>query len=185
MRKKTLVVIFILLVAFSASLYAGSMFGLGLVNYYSYYDLEAQNFDAYIPGLRAEFFFADYIGVSGDFIYLGQDYLIPEISYATLLVDVVFRLPLGFIEPYVATGPAYNMAFTSDEAEVAESSFAYNVRGGVDINVMDWLSIGAEVNFMVQDVAQFIEDFSTLTSDEMADVIKLFSKIGIVAKMKF
>ncbi len=185
MRKKTFVVIFILLIALSASLYAGSTFTLGLVNYYSYFDLEDQNFEAYVPGLRAEFFFADFIGVSGDFIYLGQDYFYPEISYATLLVDLVFRLPLGFIEPYIATGPAYSMAFTSDDAVVGESAFAYNIRGGLDLNIMDWLSIGAEVNFIVDDVAEFIEEFSTLTSEQKVAAIKYFSKIGIVVKAKF
>lgn len=185
MRKKALVVVFILLIALSASLYAGSTFGLGLVSYYSYFDLEAQNFDAYIPGLRAEFFFSENLGVSGDFVYLGQDEIFPAIGYANLLVDIVFRLPLGLVEPYIATGPAYFMAFTSDDSYVGESSIAYNLRGGIDFNIIDGFSIGTEVNFMVDDVPQFIEDLSNLTSDEMIAVIKLFSKIGIVVKAKF
>jgi hypothetical protein len=183
MRKKTLVVIFILLIALSASLYAGSTFGLGLVNYYAYADLEAQNFEAYVPGLRAEFFFADYIGVSGDFMYLGS---LGPINFATLVANAVFRLPLGAIEPYIATGPAYLMAFDDEgNYEVADSALAYNVRGGVDFNIMDWLSIGAEVNFFVQDVVEFFDVLANSTSEEITEAIKTASKIGIIAKIKF
>jgi opacity protein-like surface antigen len=182
MRKKVLVVAFILLIALSASLYANSTFGIGAVGYYSYYDLEAENFENYIPGLRGDFFFSDFIGVSGDFIYLGPFF---DVELATVVANVIFRLPLGMIEPYVATGPAYLMAFSDEGYEVAESAFAYNVRGGVDFNIMDSLSVGAEVNFFVQDVEDFFNTLSNSSSEEISDMIKASSLIGITAKVKF
>ncbi len=185
MKKRGLFIL-VLLIAISAtgSLYAASTFGLGVVPYYSYYDLEAGNTDAYIPAVRGEFFFSDYLGVSADAIILASNPSLQRLEMAYIL-DVVLRLPLGLIEPYVATGPAYFGVIIHGEPSTEENAFAYNVRAGVDFNILDWLSVGVETNFLVDDVAQFVDDISNLTTDEIIESIKHDSLIGISAKVKF
>ncbi len=185
MKKRSLFVL-VLLIAISAtgSLYAASTIGVGSVNYYSYYDLEAGDTEAFIPALRGEFFFSDYLGVSADAIILDarRNYHYFEMMY---ILDVVLRLPLGLLEPYIATGPAYLGVIAGNWTDAEEDAFAYNVRAGVDFNVLDWLSVGVETNFLVDDVVQFIDEFSTLSKEEMIFAIKNYSLIGISAKVKF
>jgi hypothetical protein len=179
-RKGVLVLVLLIAIFASGSLFAASTFSIGSVNYYSYFDLEAGNSEDFIPGIRAEFFFSDYLGVSADALVLDS---VPDFDYYEMMyiVDVVLRFPLGLIEPYIATGPAYFGYIWGDETVTAEDSFAYNVRGGVDFNILDWLSVGAEVNFLVPDVAAFFENIGELTEEE----IKENSLIGISAKIKF
>ncbi len=185
MTKKRLIVLMVLIaIVATGSLFAASTFSLGSVNYYSYYDLEAGNSEEFIPGLRAEFFLSDYLGVSADAVVY---YALPDYEYYEMIyfLDVVFRLPLGLVEPYIATGPAYYGIIAGDYAEAADEAFAYNVRGGVDFNLLDWLSLGIETNFVVNDVAEFFDAMANSTSEEIADAIKDYSLIGITAKVKF
>jgi len=181
--KKRIAVILLILMTATTALSAGSMFDVGVVGYYSYWDLENQNFEAFIPAVRVQWNILDYIGVSADALYFGQDEY--EVNYGAIVLDAVFRLPLGFIEPYVAVGPAYFMAFTADDAYVDENSFASNVRAGLDLNITPSLSVGAEANFFVDDVAEFIDGFSSLTPEEQVEAIKYLSKIGITVKFCF
>ncbi|MDC7247795.1 MAG: hypothetical protein PQJ35_05595, partial [Sphaerochaetaceae bacterium] len=61
----------------------------------------------------------------------------------------------------------------------------YNVRAGLDFNIIDWLSLGIETNFLVDDVGEFFEVMADSTSEEIANLIKNYSLIGITAKVKF
>jgi opacity protein-like surface antigen len=186
MKRKSMLILALLLV-FSASfaLYAiPSTFSVGTVGYYSYYDLEAENYDAYTPGLRAEFYISDFLGFSADAIVIDS---IPDYDYYEMIymIDVVLRAPLGLIEPYIATGPAYHGVIVGDYSSPDEEAFAYNVRGGVDFNILDWLSVGIESNFLVDDVGEFFDTMANSTSEEIATLIKDYSLIGITAKVKF
>ncbi len=185
MKKKSLIVLLVLIAfAVSGGLYAASTFGVGLVNYYDFYDLEEGDSEDYIPGLRGEFFFSDYLGVSADAMVLDSN---PDTeTYLMLyLVDVVFRIPLGLVEPYVAIGPGYLGVIQGDEAETDEDSVASNIRAGVDFNILDWLSVGIEANLFKDDVQQFFEQVAEMSSDEIVEMIKDDSLIGISAKIKF
>ncbi len=184
-RKIMLVLVLLLVLSASFALYAvPSTFGIGSVNYYSYYDLEAGNYENFTPGLRGEFFISDFLGVSADAIVT---YSIPEYEYYEMvyMIDVVLRAPLGLLEPYIATGPAYRGVIAGDYSSPQEEAFAYNVRAGLDLNIIDWLSLGIETNFLVDDVAEFFEAMADSTSEEIANAIKNYSLIGITAKVKF
>ena len=180
MSKKALLVVLVLLVAMTASVYAASMGSIGLVNYASMGDLEDGNEDAYVPGLRAELFLSDFLGVSADAVVLESwpDY---EVYWMLYMFDVVARLPFGFVEPYFAVGPAYFGVIADGETELAEDSFGFNTRGGVDVNILDWLSVGIEANFFVDDLEYFFENIGDYFSEEGINN----SLIGITAKFKF
>ena len=181
MRKKALAMVLILLVV-SASLFASTA-SIGMVNYYFYDDIfgEEPDYEAWVVGLRAEWFLADWLGVSGDFIYLGEDPFNPGVEYADVFVNGVIRAPLGFIEPYVAAGPGYMFKITEDDAENL-GSVSMNVRGGVDFNLLDFLSVGIEANFFVDDLEEFFDNSETFLSEQG---LKDYSLIGITAKFKF
>lgn len=181
MRRKSLLVVLVLLLALTFSVSAAATFDIGSVNYYSFAALEAQDFEAFIPGLRAQFFLGDYLGISGDFMYLGTLYPYDDVYQALLSVNAVLRLPLGLLEPYIATGPAYYMIFDDAGDSEITDALAYNVRGGVDFNLLSWLSIGAELNFYVDDVVGFFQNIGNLTEE----YIKAASLIGITAKIRF
>lgn len=87
----------------TGSVFAANTFSLGLVNYYQFQSIADGDTGAYVPSLRAEFFLGDSLGISGDALLLMSD---PdnEAYLMMYIVDVIFRLPLGFIEPYIATG---------------------------------------------------------------------------------
>ena len=180
MSKKALLVVLVLLVAMTASVYAASMGSIGLVNYASMGDLEEGNEEAYVPGIRAEFFLSDFLGVSADAVVLESwpDY---EVYWMLYMFDVVARLPLGIVEPYFAVGPSYFGVIADGETELAEDSFGFNTRGGVDVNILDWLSVGIEANFFVDDLEYFFENIGDYFSEEGINN----SLIGVTAKFKF
>lgn len=182
MRKRALVVVLVLLVAMTASVYAASMGSIGLVNYASMGDLEAGNEDAYVPGLRAEFFLSDYLGVSGDAMLLaeGEDSYGDPFYLMMYMVDVVARLPFGLIEPYAALGPVY-LGYIAEEGSDVSDSLGFNTRAGVDFNIFDWLSVGVEANFFVDDLEYFFNNLDTYFSEEGLNS----SLIGVTAKFKF
>ena len=146
MSKKALLVVLVLLVAMTASVYAASMGSIGLVNYASLSDLEAEDSSAYVPGIRAELFLSDFLGVSADALVLAswEDYY-GDTSYLMMyIIDVVARLPLGLIEPYAALGPVYLGYISEDETYTDEDSFGFNLRGGVDLKNVELLCLGIE-----------------------------------------
>lgn len=185
MRKKSIIVLLILTaMGVSNGLYAANTFGVSFIGYYDYADLSAGNYNAFLPGIRGEFYLNDYIGFSADaVIKKAANY--DDVYYATYIADIVLRLPLGLMEPYVATGPAYQGVIVGTDPAIDDHAFAYDVRGGIDFNVKDSFSIGAEVNFLVDDVRTFVEGFSALTSVQQKQLIQQYGTIGITAKLKF
>ncbi|MEA5030732.1 MAG: outer membrane beta-barrel protein [Sphaerochaeta sp.] len=184
MSKKALLVVLVLLVAMTASVYAASMGSIGLVNYASFADLEAEDSSAYVPGIRAELFLSDFLGVSADALVLAswEDYY-GDTSYLMMyIIDVVARMPLGLIEPYAGLGPVYLGYISEDEAYADEDSFGFNLRGGVDFNILDWLSVGIEANYFVDNLEDFFNNTDYYFS---ADGLRESSLIGITAKFKF
>lgn len=180
MRKKALLVVLVLMVAMTASVFAASTGSIGLVNYGSLADFESGDSNAYIPGLRGEFFLSDYLGVSVDAMLLESwpDY---DVYWMLYMFDAVARLPLGFIEPYFAVGPSYFGVIADGETELAEESFGFNTRGGFDINILDSLSVGVEANFFVDDLEYFFDNIGDYFSEEGLEN----SLIGVTLKWKF
>ncbi len=180
MRKRALVVVLVLLVAMTASVYAASTGSIGLLNYATLSAFEAGDEAAYVPGLRAEFFLSDYLGVSADALLL-ESWPDDEVYLMMYIVAAVARLPFGLIEPYFALGPAYLGVIADGETTLAEDSFGFNTRAGVDFNIFDWLSVGVEANFFVDDLEYFFNNIDSYFSEEGLNN----SIIGVSAKFKF
>ncbi len=183
MKKKSLIVLLVLIaVVASSGLYAASTFTLGSVNYYSWADLEEGNSNAYVPGVRAEFFLSDYLGVSADALIFDLSALYGyDVYLMNYFIDAVVRLPLGLIEPYAAIGPGYAQVITEyEESEVVDTG-SFNIRLGADFNILEWLSLGTEINFVEDDIEAFFNNIGDMTEEE----IKANSKVGITAKIKF
>ena len=133
MKKKLILIVLILAILVPTTLMAASRGGVGLVNYAlleSYVDSDTA---AYVPGLRLEFFFNKYLGISGDAMLLASS---PDddIYIMMYVVDAVLRGPFGMIEPYIALGPAYLGWIVDGEADFLEDSLGFNVRAGLDVN---------------------------------------------------
>ena len=189
MSKRTIVMILVLAVVFVGSLSAQesvvekisgveettpSMFDVGIIMNYSYDDLRAQNFSAYVPTLRVQWNLLPWFGVSATAHAKGQEYL-------AVIVEAVLRAPLGMVEPYIATGPGYLLAFTDDIDVSGTSNFAYNIRAGLDFNLTDWFSVGPGITLLIPDVSHFFENIKTLD----VQYLKEHSLIGIGAKLRF
>ena len=182
MRKRVLMVVLVLLIAMTASVYAASTGGIEFLNYASWYDIDSET-GSYVPGLRGEFFFSDYLGVSADALLLaeGEDnYGNPEYLMMYIL-DVVLRLPLGLIEPYAGLGPVYFGWITEADSGTTDT-VGFNVRGGVDFNIFDWLSFGVEANYFVDSFEEFFNNTDYYFSEAG---FKQSALIGVSAKFKF
>lgn len=180
MKRKLVLIVLILAILVPTTLMAASRGGVGLVNYAlleSYVDSDTA---AYVPGLRLEFFFNKYLGISGDAMLLASS---PDddIYIMMYVVDAVLRGPFGMIEPYIALGPAYLGWIVDGEADFLEDSLGFNVRAGLDVNILEWLSVGAEFNFFVDD----LKTFFTNIGDYFSENGLKSSLIGISAKFKF
>jgi hypothetical protein len=182
MKKKTLGLVLILLIVATVSLSAASMGSIGLVNYGSlamFEDPETSSED-FLTGLRGEFYFGEYLGVSADALILWGD---PDadVYYMIYFVNVMGRLPLGFIEPYAGIGAKYQGLIVGEETVTAEEPFGFNFRGGVDINILDWLSVGIEANYHIDDLEVFFDDIPAYFEANSLEN----SLIGVTAKFKF
>lgn len=182
MQRKILVLCIALMVVFAGVLVAeeqmeehySSKFDIGVVMNYSYADLQEKNLDAYVPTLRFQLNVKPWLGFSLTGYTRGQDYL-------SVVAEVVLRAPLGLIEPYVATGPGYLLAFTDDELVSGRSNFAYNFRAGFDINITDWFSVGPGITLLIPDVNEFFSNLESLDRQYLKETCL----IGIGAKMRF
>jgi len=85
------------------------------------------------------------------------------------------------IEPYVALGPAF-VGVVSDSYSETSDSFGFNVRGGVDVNILEWLSLGVEANYFVDDLKNLIDNPKDYFS---VDGLKNGALIGVTIKYKF
>lgn len=184
MRKKALLIVLVLMVAMTASVFAASTGSIGLVNYASWYEMENEDSDSYVPGIRAELFLSDYLGVSADALVLSEwEDINGDMSYLMMyIIDAVVRAPLGFLEPYAGLGPVYMGYITEDDSYTDEDSFGFNVRGGLDVNLLDWLSVGVEANYFVEDLENFFNNTDYYFSE---DGLKNSGLIGVTAKFKF
>lgn len=151
-----------------------SKFDIGIVMNYAYDDLEERNFGEYVPTLRFQLNVKPWLGFSITGYSRGQEFL-------SVVAEVVLRAPLGLIEPYVATGPGYLLAFTNDSTESGTSNFAYNFRAGFDINITDWFSVGPGITLLISDVDEFFSNISTLDKEYLKETCL----IGIGAKLRF
>ena len=184
MSKKIIALILVLAFAFVGALSAQdgesidkaqpSVFDIGLIMNYSYANIQAREFSAYVPTLRFQWNALPWLGISATGYSRGQE-------YAALVVEAVLRAPLGLIEPYVATGPGILFAFTDDVPASGTSNFAYNFRAGFDINITDWFSIGPGITLLIPDVRHFFGNIETLD----IEYLKETSLIGIGAKLRF
>lgn len=158
---------------------AASKGSIGFINYAQLESYKEGDTAAYVPGLRLEFFFNNYLGISGDAMLLGSW---PDMDMYLMMyvLNGVLRAPFGMIEPYVALGPAYLGLIYDGDADV-DDSFGFNVRAGLDVNVLKWLSVGAEFNFFVDNLKVFFENIGDYFSDKGLQS----SLIGISAKIKF
>ncbi|MFA5469052.1 MAG: outer membrane beta-barrel protein [Sphaerochaetaceae bacterium] len=179
MRRKTTIILLILVILLPTTLFAANKVGISFVNYAQLNDLKEGNSDFYVPGLRLEFFFNNYLGISGDalLLYSNPD---DEVYLMMYFVDAVLRGPFGMIEPYVALGPAYLGVIAGEESAISDS-LGFNVRAGLDVNILKWLSVGAEFNFLVDDLKTFFEDIGSYFSEEGLKS----SLIGLTAKIRF
>ncbi len=179
MKRKIVLILLILAILVPTTLVAASRGSIGFINYAQLESYKEGDTAAYVPGLRLEFFFNNYLGISGDAMLLGS-WPDDNMFLMMYVVDAVLRGPFGMIEPYIALGPAYLGVISDEDLEVSDS-FGFNIRAGLDVNVLKWLSVGAEFNFFVDDLKVFFEDIG----DYFSDYGLQSSLIGISAKIKF
>ncbi len=186
MNKKAIAILIALIAVVAAgNLSAANFLSIGSVNYYDYATLEEGDYDKELhQGIRIEYFLSDYLGISADSIVIRQNdwHQSREMVYT---LDAVLRLPLTPLEPYIGVGPTYRGYMDDHDSDVDSTPFAYNVRFGVDVVALSWLSLGIESNFFVSDVPDFFQTLSSSTSNEIADYIKNDSLIGLTAKIRF
>ncbi len=184
MRKNMFVIVLLLSVVLTGSLTAASVGSIGLVNYASWYEVGSEDTDAYVPGIRGEFFFSDILGISADALMLAEwTDAYDQTSYLMMyIIDIMARAPLGLLEPYVGLGPVYLGYITEDDSSTGEDSVGFNLRGGLDLNIFDWLSVGAEANYFVDDLEDFFDNTDYYFSEQG---LKESALIGLSAKFKF
>ena len=181
MRKKTLLVVLVLLVALTVSVSAASSGSIGFVNYATLDMFESGDSEGYLPGLRGEFFLSDYLGISADAILLASSEY-SDSYWMWYVVGAVGRIPLGLLEPYAGVGFLYESIVIDGDELNEEGSIGFNVRGGLDFNIFDWLSVGAEINYFVGDLEDFFDNTDYYFSEEG---VRNSGIIGVSAKFKF
>ena len=181
MGKKILVLSILCITLFTGFVSAGTL-EIGAVNYTTYAAIEGGDFEA-LPGLRVQFNLLPIFGVSADAIYWDENYYGFELA---LIANAVAKLPIAFLEPYLAAGPMYVTTIPADDSmDIPDPvSVGYNVRGGLDLNVTSWLSVGVESNFFVDDIEAFAHTVAGATPEELWTAVKEFSLIGLTAKIK-
>lgn len=191
MKAKKILIILILIMVISGSLFANSgpkKAAIGYVNYAGWYDYEAngvKDLASYIPGLRLEAFLSKNWGVSADALLLDTvenwEGSGNPLYVMMFMLNGVFRYPFGLIEPYIAAGPIYVGAVTEGASEFSES-IGLDLRAGLDVNILDWLSIGVEANYFVDSFKEFFDNAKYYFS---VDGLKQSSLIGVSLKFKF
>lgn len=185
MDKKRALVLLLLLVVVMGSVAAEKTGAVSLVNYASWNDYSGGDSTNYVPGLRAEFFFTKNLGISGDalLLYTWEDYDSSgkPLYLMMYMVNGILRFPFSIVEPYVALGPTYlGVIYDGDSTE--GDTIGFNVRGGADFKILNWLSVGAEVNYFVEDLENFFNDIGSYFT---ADTFKNQALIGFSVKFTF
>jgi hypothetical protein len=185
MNKRRALVLLLLFVVVIGSVAAAKSGAISFVNYASWKDYSGGESANYVPGLRGEFFLNNNLGISADalLLYTWENYLGlgKPLHLMMYMINGVFRFPFSIVEPYVALGPTYlGVIYDGDSSE--GDTIGFNVRGGADFKILDWLSLGAEVNYFVDDLEDFFKDIgSYFTADKFKDQ----ALIGISAKFTF
>jgi len=185
MNKRRVLVLLLLLVVVIGSVSAAKTGAISFVNYASWKDYSGGESANYVPGLRGEFFLNNNLGISADALLLGtvENHLGlgKPLHFMLYMINGIFRFPFSIVEPYVALGPTY-LGFIYDGDSGETETIGFNVRGGIDFKILDWLSIGAEANYFVDDLENFFKDIgSYFTSDALQNQ----ALIGISAKFTF
>ena len=94
MKKKLILIVLILAILVPTTLMAASRGSVGFVNYAQLESYAEADTAAYVPGLRLEFFFNNYLGVSGDAMLLLSN---PDFDTDVMMytLNAVLRGPLG------------------------------------------------------------------------------------------
>jgi outer membrane protein W len=181
--KKRVLVAALLLVVLLFGLSAASKGSIGFVNLGSWADYAGDGKGNYVPGLRGEFFFTPYLGVSGDVLVYEtyKDENNKDVFINLYMIDAVLRGPFGIVEPYVGLGLLY-LGVIAEGVSVTSDSLGFNVRGGVDVNILEWLSLGVEANYFVDDLKNLIDNPKDYFS---VDGLKKSALIGVTIKYKF
>jgi hypothetical protein len=165
MRRKSLVIIILFVVLFTGILGAKSdgpsTFDMGLISYYRLSDITETNFAAYTPALRLQVNITDWFGLSAETMY---EFPLDTVTThrLTLTTDMVFRLPIGFFEPFLALGPGYLVTIDQDSTFEFVNSVIYNFRAGFDFNITDVFTLGIEGNLLIPSMVDFFTNLATL-----------------------
>jgi hypothetical protein len=175
----------LLLVVVIGSVSAAKNGAISFVNYASWNDYSGGESANYVPGLRAELFLNNNLGISADalLLYTWEDYdgLGKPLHLMMYMINGIFRFPFSIVEPYVALGPTYlGVIYDGDSSE--GDTIGFNVRGGADFKILDWLSVGAEINYFVEDLGDFFKDIGSYFT---ADALQHQALIGFSAKFTF
>lgn len=184
MRRKSLVIIIVLLVLFSGNLVAKSdgpsTFDMGLISYYRLSDITETNFAAYTPALRLQVNITDWFGLSAETMY---EFPLDTVTThrLTLTTDMVFRLPIGFFEPFLALGPGYLVTIDQDSTFEFVNSVIYNFRAGFDFNITDVFTLGIEGNLLIPSMVDFFTNLAALDGPYFME--NTLVAIGLKAKL--
>lgn len=183
MRNRTFIVAFILLCVIITTLCAvdnePSVFDISIVNGYKLGHLTEADFNAYTPSLRLQFNITEWFGLSLETMYRYPYDTITKHTF-TVATDMVFRLPIGIFEPYVAFGPNY--LYTLDSNNVFEfiNTVAYDVRVGFDFDITSWFTLGIEGKLLPENLVHL---FSNLASTQSTWLLNN-TYVAIILKTK-
>lgn len=157
-----------------------SVFDVGILNYYKIQNLVDQDFASYTPGVRLETHITPWFGLGAD-VLLEAPFAAgaPAGTYNFIgTTDVSFRASLGFFEPFLAVGPAYQVTVDSTSVTLT-TDVSYSARAGFDFNITDILTVGAEGKLIVNDLPGLID--GSVTSVDWLDA----TYVGLSIKAKF
>ncbi|MDX9808853.1 MAG: hypothetical protein RBT04_01730 [Sphaerochaetaceae bacterium] len=165
-KKKIAITILMLCLVFS-SLHAienePSVFELSVVNGYKLDHLVDADFNAYTPSLRVQFNIVEWFGMGMGVMYQYPYDTITKHTF-TLATDIVFKLPIGIFEPYVAFGPNY--LFTLDNSNVFSfiNTVGYDFRLGFDFDITSWFTLGIEGKLLASDLVGLFSNLAGLNT---------------------
>ncbi|MGI6439556.1 MAG: outer membrane beta-barrel protein [Sphaerochaetaceae bacterium] len=178
---RRILTVLLILLLLGGSVFAASKGSIGVVGFTNWANLTSGEIDeeAFLGGIRAELFLGDLLGISGDAMFTGKDD--GGANHFILFADAIVRLPLGLLDPYVGLGLNYTAALTDDLEESAAQGAGFNVRAGLDVNILKNFSVGLDATYYVDDFEKFFNNISEFDPDEFLQS----SLIGISIKYKF
>jgi hypothetical protein len=178
MRRKQMLVLLIVLLVIGGVVGAAipSMFEASLISSYTIEDLADTDFAAYSPGVRLGFYVNEWFGLSGEALLVSPFAESTDTYRFILSTDLVFRWPLGFVEPYLGIGPSYDVRITSGDIDFMRE-ILYSARLGFDFNITPVLALGVEAQHIIPDLP------GLLASPGNFDVMKN-THIGLIVKAK-